>query len=39
VAASSVSYDLHDEWQVSQDSGVQAYLAVQVDAQRVDWCV
>jgi len=39
VAASSVSYDLHDKRQVYQDSGVQEYLAVQVDEQRVDWFV
>jgi len=39
VAASSVSYDVHDKRQVYQDSGVQEYLAVQVYEQRVDWFV
>ena len=39
IAASSVSYDVHDKRQVYQDSGVQEYLAVQVYEQRVDWFV
>jgi Uma2 family endonuclease len=39
VAASSVSYDLHDKRQMYQDSGVQEYVAVQVYEQRVDWFV
>ena len=39
IAASSVSYDLHDKRRVYARSGVQEYLVVQMYEQRVDWFV
>jgi hypothetical protein len=39
VAASSVTYDLHDKWRVYARSGVQEYLAIQVYEQKIDWFV
>jgi Uma2 family endonuclease len=37
IAASSASYDLHDKKESYQRSGVQEYLAIQINEQRVDW--
>jgi Uma2 family endonuclease len=39
VAASSVSYDLHEKRRVYQRNGVQEYLVLQVYEERVDWLV
>lgn len=37
VAASSVSYDLHDKKEAYRKNGVQEYLVWRVDDQAVDW--
>lgn len=37
VAASSAAYDLHIKKRVYQRSGVQEYLAIQINEKRVDW--
>jgi Uma2 family endonuclease len=39
VAASSVSYDLHDKLQAYQKNGVREYIVWRVDDQKVDWFV
>lgn len=37
VAASSVSYDLHDKLRAYRRNGVREYLVFRVDDQEVDW--
>jgi Uma2 family endonuclease len=37
IAASSVSYDLHDKLKVYRRSGVQEYLVWQIYDERLDW--
>ena len=39
IAASSVSYDMHDKRRVYARNGVQEYLVAQAYEQRVDWFV
>jgi Uma2 family endonuclease len=39
IAASSAAYDLHIKKRVYQRSGVQEYLAAQMQEKRVDWFV